>query len=257
MQWFDDLVKNNTATLISDIQKDNPVAPQIGARVYQQNILNAWGSACAAIFPLTCAVLGDAYFRQCVRFYCQSIEQHSRDLNQMGEDFPDFFNTLMAKDPELKSFAFLPDLARYEYALNQAYYADAAKQFDAERFATLSEAAVDNVHFKLADSVSVYSTSYSLLKVIKALREETPLEASDLLANKTAEYFVIHRDETTFELKTTPISAIDFEALTALINGISFSNLCERYQSLQNHKTPTPPPIGEWIANGWVDDFAS
>lgn len=92
-----------------------------GARfaVYRNNVFVGLTNALARRFPVTERLVGTAFFRGMARAYAQGHKPASPLMFAYGDDFPDFIATFAPA----ASLAYLPDMARLEAALTDAYHA--------------------------------------------------------------------------------------------------------------------------------------
>lgn len=101
--------------------------PAVRFGVYRNNVVVSLTEALAEGFPVTRALVGDAFFDAMAR--CFVIEQPpaSPILSDYGEAFPDF----IAAFPPAAGLRYLPDLARLERARVVAYHAADAQPLTA------------------------------------------------------------------------------------------------------------------------------
>ena len=89
------------------------------AAIYRNNVQHAHVGALQANFPAIQALIGDAFFDAIAIAYANAHPPHSAILAQYGLNFPAF----LAERDELSPYPFLPDVARLEWALNEAFHA--------------------------------------------------------------------------------------------------------------------------------------
>ena len=128
--------------------------------IYRNNVRHAHVGALQANFPAIQALVGEAFFDALALAYANAHPPYSAILAQYGSDFPAF---LAARD-ELSPYPFLPDVARLEWALNEAFHAhssfsltpaDAARVFSTDTGETpltlLSSARLVSSRFRIRD----------------------------------------------------------------------------------------------------------
>ncbi|MFN4163761.1 MAG: putative DNA-binding domain-containing protein [Ferrovibrio sp.] len=89
---------------------------QVYANRFRAGLLDA----IAATFPVTRALVGEAFFAQTARDYLIYDPPRSPILHLYGAGFPTFLAAL----PDLAGHHYLPDIAAFEWALNMAEHAE-------------------------------------------------------------------------------------------------------------------------------------
>jgi len=114
-----------TRALLSDATPEGLSGPAQASRfaVYRNNVHVGLIRALAARFPVTEAVLGEAFFRPLARSFLRQSPPRGPVLAEWGDDFPAF----AAGFPGVEALPWLQDLARLEAAWTDSYHAaDAA-----------------------------------------------------------------------------------------------------------------------------------
>lgn len=88
-------------------------------QVYANHFRVSLLDALATTFPVTRALVGEAFFAQTARAFLIYDPPRSPVLAQYGGGFPTFLAAL----PDLGGHTYLPDVAAFEWALNVAYHA--------------------------------------------------------------------------------------------------------------------------------------
>ena len=130
------------------------------AAIYRNNVHHTHVSSLQANFPSIQALVGDAFFDTLALDYANNHPPYSAILAQYGSEFPAY----LAKREELSPYPFLPDVARLEWALNEAFHAhssfsltpaDAARVFSTDTGETpltlLSSARLVSSRFRIRD----------------------------------------------------------------------------------------------------------
>ncbi|WP_341704319.1 DNA-binding domain-containing protein [Ferrovibrio sp.] len=113
----------------------------------------------AATFPVTRALVGEAFFAQTARAFLIFEPPRSPVLAQYGGGFPTFLAAL----PDLGGHNYLPDVAAFEWALNVAWHAEDAVLLRPEDLAdpdTVGQAA-----FRLHPAAQRLSTPFPITKI--------------------------------------------------------------------------------------------
>ncbi len=102
--------------------------------VYRNNVYASLITVLEARFPVTARIVGEAFFRAMARVYVEQEPPRSPVLLAWGAGFPDF---IAAFEPA-QDLAYLPDVARLEWARQAAYHAADATPLGAEAFAEVA-----------------------------------------------------------------------------------------------------------------------
>jgi len=128
--------------------------------VYRANAQATAARALAAAYPVIRAVVGDAFFDGLARAYLETFPSTSGNLDEFGAELARF-----AADFEpTRTLAYLPDLARLEWAVHRAYGAADAPPFDP---ASLAAVAGDpgGLRFEWAPGVAVVASTWPIVRV--------------------------------------------------------------------------------------------
>ena len=94
--------------------------------IYRANAVAAADRALSAAYPVIRQVVGEEFFRGLVREFQRGAPSTSGDLTEFGATFNDF----LANFEHTQTWAYLPDLARLEWAVHRAYGAADAPGWD-------------------------------------------------------------------------------------------------------------------------------
>lgn len=125
----------------------------VGGRldVYRNTLASALTTALRLSYPAVHRLVGAEFFEGAARIFIEGSPPKSACLDDYGEGFAGF---LLDFDPAA-SLAYLPDVARLEWAVNRALHARDAEPLDTRRLVALAEAERARVSFALHPSVSL------------------------------------------------------------------------------------------------------
>jgi hypothetical protein len=113
----------------------DPAEP--GIEVYRHNVRANYRNALGATYAVVRQVVGPAFFDAAVDHYVEAHPSTSGDLNLFGARFGDF----LAGYAPAENLAYLPDLARLEWALDEAGRAAEAPGSPEDLLAALADPA--------------------------------------------------------------------------------------------------------------------
>jgi hypothetical protein len=119
------LISGDASAVAGSIIDD---APSAAARfaIYANHLRVTLIDALAATFPVVRQLVGDPFFRAVARRYVRAAPPARPCLFEYGGGFPAF----LARLPEAGSLAYLADVARLEWAINEAWHAPDAPAVD-------------------------------------------------------------------------------------------------------------------------------
>ncbi len=180
--------------------------PHSGLKVYRSNLLFGILGAMSASYPMTKVLLGENNFNFFGREFLYRNPSTNSDLIQYGAGFGEFLRTRR----ELENLAFIPDVARLEWALERVFYAKPEPSF-------LGEVPADwkKVSPQLKGTVRSLLTEYRVHQAWLAFMDkgEEGIEASQF--KKEAEYLAVWSDEGS--PRVTPVNG----TLTQWIEGVA------------------------------------
>ena len=135
------------------LSEDKP-DPGNGMKIYRKNLLFGMLTALQDTYPFTRALLGANNFNFLCREYIYSHPSQDSDLTVYGGELGDF----LSRRDEIKTWPFLADVARLEWARDRAFYAPA------ETSLTSADIRDSGAAFRLKSSVALLESPYHLLE---------------------------------------------------------------------------------------------
>jgi hypothetical protein len=119
----------------------DPSLSRLNDRVglYRGNVHAHRRAALANAYPVLLSLVGDDYFDALSRAYGLAYPSQSGDLNQFGGRLATFIATYESNP----KFAYFSDMARLEWALHQAHYAQDVTPFTADDWASVGDGLLD------------------------------------------------------------------------------------------------------------------
>lgn len=101
--------------------------------IYRNNVASSLTDVLVAAFPAVVRLVGDAFFRAMALEFLRAHHPRTRILMLYGAEFPAFLQSF----PPVAHLGYLPDVARLEQALREAYHAADAGPVDGATLAAL------------------------------------------------------------------------------------------------------------------------
>ncbi len=231
-------------------ESEAPVAlcPQGGApgverlAVYAGGYLARVEEALAEAYPAVRQVLGPSVFTELAQAYAAQVPSHDYNLSLIGRHLSVFFAT-WSRTCELP---FLPDLARLEWAVSEAFHAFEELPLAIETLAGQPVEAWDHLRLVFQPSVQCVTSAWPILDIWEA--RTRPVETVRIaLVDRPQQVLVARRG---LQVVCAPLTPRQAQFLTLLLAGQPLGAACER---LAQSAEDCSVPVAEWCA-AWARD---
>jgi hypothetical protein len=141
------------------IAKGLDAAARLG--VYRNNILGNYRKALAASYPVVLRLVGAPFFNAAVDAFVRAHPSTRGDVNRYGGELARF----LAAYPPARGLGYLPDVARLEWALDQAGIAADAQPLDLAALGSVPAGELDTLRFVLHPSAHLIASPYPILHI--------------------------------------------------------------------------------------------
>lgn len=138
--------------------------------VYQNNVQKSLADTIIATYPVITALVGDDFMQAMSYEFIRRHPPVRGDLNAYGGSFATFVETFKPA----QNLPYLPDVARLEWARNEAYYARDDAPLDPAALQNLPPEKMDNLVFSFRDSVRLLASPYPLEDIYNLYKEDAP-----------------------------------------------------------------------------------
>ena len=129
--------------------------------IYRNNVFSNYRKALAATFPVVQALVGRAFFGTAVEAFVRAHPSTRGDVNRYGGDLPRF----LAAYAPARDLPYLADVARLEWAIDQAAIAADAAALDLDALAAVPEDALPELRFRLHPSARLLRSAHPILSI--------------------------------------------------------------------------------------------
>ena len=226
----------------SDVSDDPLLNPQGGApgaarlAVYADGYLARVEEALAEAYPAIRQVLGRRTFSALTHDYAAAHPSHDYNLSHLGRHLPAFLPAAAVT----RDLPFLPDLARLEWAVAEAFHVTMELPLDPASLAGLPLEAWDRARLVFQPGVARIASDWPILDIWEA-RDRPISDVRIELVNRPQRVLVSRRGlEVQCELLEPPQDRL-FEALLA---GAPLAAACRPLAEA----AADPPPLADWFA---------
>jgi hypothetical protein len=142
--------------------------PDARLRIYRHHVFATLTAALEAAFPVVCRLVDARFFAYAADRYIRSHPPSGPCLAEYGATFPAF----LAGFPPCRAHAYLPDVARLEWAMNVATHAKKTVPLETARLAMVPPESIPRLIFRLDPSVSFISSSWPIHRIWRANHDE-------------------------------------------------------------------------------------
>lgn len=178
-----------------------------------QTLLNA--------FPAVARIVGAPTFRNLSAGYISHSPPRHPVLSTYGKDFAAY----LAAQPIAASLPYLHDVARLEWARQEALLADDAPLLDAETLDTGNAETLSTLQLRVHPSTRVISSPFPVHRVWRINQSDVETKDIPAVDMKTAEHVIVTRPAN--DVVTRPISLADATLVRAVAGGASLGAAVE------------------------------
>jgi Putative DNA-binding domain len=228
------------STSAADFVIDDGIAPEDRLGIYRNTFISVLVAALRISYPAIRRLVGEDFFEGAARAFIDAQPPDGAYLNAYGARFGDFLDSF----PPAAGLAYLPDVARLEWAVNVALHAGDAPPLDVGRLATLGEA---DVSFITHPSVSLLTLDHPADSIWRAVidGDDDALGATDPAAGPV--FLLVSRGAGGVSVERLAEDAWKFSA--RLFSGVPLS------RALDAADRDMSRDLAEHLAAGRVTDF--
>ncbi len=199
---------------------DGALAPERRVDIYRNNVFSNYRGALEAVYPVVLRLVGEEYFRQAARRYIKAYPSRSGDIHDFGHQFAQLLSEL----PGAQELAYLPDVARLEWAYHEVFHAAEHAPLDIARLQAIDSERYGDLLFRLHPAARLLHSAYPVRLIWDANQPDYTGEVAVDLGAGGEHLLVLRRD---FVVEVIALPAEDFALLTAFARGERFAEALE------------------------------
>jgi hypothetical protein len=201
------------------------IAPERRLALYRNNVLCSLRRVLEGTFPATRRLLGPERFAGIALAFIRSAPPDRPQLLAYGAGFPAF----VERWGEAPAVPCVADIARLEWAREQAFYAPDAPPLSAADLAAIPVARYAGLRFELHPSLRLIRSTGPVFALWQAATDASPEGISAALQDAGPEQVLVVRPQMT--VTTRPITAADLLLLDGLGDDLPLAEAAERAQA--------------------------
>ncbi|MGB1239462.1 MAG: putative DNA-binding domain-containing protein [Pseudomonadales bacterium] len=207
-------------------------------QVYRNNFTLSLSDYLQACFPVTEALVGEAFFAQLAKAYVREVPLEQPSIESYGAQFSWF----IAQCPQTRELEYLADIAALEWSVDRAKQTLELSGFPFAQLESLNAQQQEQLCFTLHPSVSMISSANPIVSIWQGV-SKNELEGIDMSQSETALIFV----DADMQVQLQSVSATQGQFLSAVKQGQLIGQLAE-ISDMQHH-------LGHYIGLGVINNF--
>jgi hypothetical protein len=201
------------------------IAPKRRLALYRNNVLSSLRRVLEGTFPATRRLLGPERFAEIALAFIRSAPPDRPQLLAYGAGFPAF----VERWGEATAVPYVADVARLEWAREEAFYATDAPPLSAADLAVIPIARYAGLRFELHPSLRLIRSTGPVFALWRAAVDDSTDAISTAFRQAGAEQVLVVRPQMT--VTTRAIAGADLLLLEALSEGMPLAEAAERAQA--------------------------
>ncbi|MBI3570701.1 MAG: putative DNA-binding domain-containing protein [Gammaproteobacteria bacterium] len=217
-------------------------------QVYRNNVFESLVGALKAVYPVVERLVGTGFFAYAADSYIRRHPPTSGNLHDFGDSFAGF----LAGFEPARELAYLPDVARLEWARHRAFHAADHASLTIERLAAVPPGQYGKLCFKLHPSAQLVASDYPILRIWQVNQPEYTGDTTVNLADGGVRLLVARRE---LEVIVESLSAGDDALLRAFTTGQRFEDASATALSAQPDYD-LAAALRRYVASAVIIDFS-
>jgi len=190
-------------------------------QIYRNNVHTSLTDALEAVYPVIARLVGEDCFCGCGYHYLRHAPPTSGNLHDFGEHFAEFLSSF---EP-VRTLAYLPDVARLEWAWHRAFHAADAAPLARDALAQVAPEDYNALRFALHPSAQLPASDYPVLRIWQTNQPnaDTGDDAVDL-SEGGVRMLVVRRE---IDVEIEPIGRGEYALLCAFARALPFADAAD------------------------------
>lgn len=219
--------------------------PEQSQAIYQDDQVNSGRDALTQTFPVTRQLVGEEYFQTLSDEYCRNYPAESDDMLRFGDRFPLLLLKLSIERRELDKLRFLPELARLEWLIQSAYFADRDNSFDFDALASVPMNAQPHIIFTLSHALNLMFSDWPVFEIWRA-HQQSQTSQDKLSLDGGKQWLCVYREDSKPVVEVIPHEIAS--VLGEMMQGHCLGELASHCSEIDHY-------LPEMVRHGWLSGF--
>jgi len=187
-------------------------AAQRRIAVYRRTVFANLRGALEGVYPVVLRLVGAEFFASATTSFIRAVPSQSGDLHHFGREFPAF----LADFPPAGSLPYLPDVARLEWAVHEAFHAADAQPFPFDELARIDPRDYGHLRLSLHPACRLMRSQFPVHRIWQVNQPQWTGDQSVSLDEGAVNVLVSRAG---FEIQVNQLGNADYALLSALSAG--------------------------------------
>lgn len=146
---------------VAEVVAGDGLLAEARLRIYRHHVLTSLTEALKATFPVVCRLVDERFFAYVADRFIRRYPPTAPCLFEYGAELPEFLATM----PACAHLAYLPDVARLEWAVNVALHAPEVTPIEPGALGTISPADLPRLRARVDPSVTLISSPWPIDRI--------------------------------------------------------------------------------------------
>jgi Putative DNA-binding domain len=244
---FRDGIVASDEAILSAFEPGN-LTEQKRLNIYRNNVFSNYRSALEAIYPAIFSLVGADYFRAAAYRYVEHYPSFSGDIHHYGEQFAKLLESL----PGAADLAYLPDVARLEWAIHAAFHAADCERLDLSRLQSIVPDDYSKLRFALNPAARLLKSDFPIRKIWQVNLPDYQGDQHVDLSEGGENLLIMRRN---FVMEVEAISSTEAVALDSFKRGETFDQALDAALCI-DPKFEAGLFLQRYISNETIFDFS-
>jgi len=222
-------------------------AAERGIEVYRNNYRGNLHDTLADAYPVIRQLVGEAFFRLLARRYIEQNPSRSGNLHHYGSAMAEFLTHF----ENTRHLAYLPNVARLEWAYHRAYFADDVPPFNFERLASVAPDSYPDLRWHLHPSCALLAAAFPIAAIWQAHQDGASADFN-IIFDSSGEQLLVYRNGLSLEISR--IAPEVYHWLAQLQQGMAMGAATDATLSAYPD-FDLATTLRHWLARGVLVDF--
>jgi len=163
-----ELQRKFAAALLSDDEEnftrhlaEGELPPSRQLAIYRTNVVGGLTDALTMAYPVVHKLVGGEFFEYLADDFIRRTPSRSGNLHHYGREWPEFLRL----HPKVADMAYLPDVARLEWACHEVFFAADHPPLESSRLARIPQEQYEHLKFHLHPATRDVSSPYPIHRI--------------------------------------------------------------------------------------------
>ncbi len=218
-----------------------------GVNVYRNNYRGNLHDTLAGAYPVIRQLVGEDFFRLLAKRFIEQHPSRSGNLHRYGSEMAEFLTHF----ENTQHLAYLPDMARLEWAYHHAYFAADVAPFDLARLASIYPESYAGLRWRLHPSCALLTTAYPVAAIWQAHQDGVDSDFNIDLASG-GENLLVYRNGLNIEI--VHVAPASLHWLAQLQQDVSMGVATETTLSI-HPEFGVATALRHWLLHGVLVNF--